>query len=65
MMPGVGLDGGALRVLAQAIDGAKEQLLHHHHDHEHDERERLGRMMRLENFLHAPGRDHDRGREHA
>ncbi len=49
----------------ETVDRPEKQLLHHHHDDEDDESERLGRMMRLENFHHAPGRDHDRGREHA
>ena len=59
MMPGVGLDRGALHVFAKANHDVIENFLHGHHHDQHDERERRRPVMRDKDFANALNRETD------
>ena len=65
MMPGIGLDRGALDVFPDPNDYPEKKLLHRDDNDQDDERERRGTVMRRENFPHALDRETDCGDENA
>ena len=65
MMPGVGLDGGALNVASDAIDITEQNFFYHDNDNENAKREWGRTVMRRANFPNTFNRQTERGGKNA